>query len=184
MDKRSQAVLYYLYMKADFEISAREAKLFNTICDKLELDESDKEDVIDRIKGVSETHHLNCLELLKKNSGLTQFGTLHLSLYKFEKNEEKATILWNLINLGYADTAYTNEEREVVDYLKKYWEIPDFLYQEMIDVVETCLALEEHQRWAESLESSSYKDEKLNQIKRDLKQIQDSIKITIAEFAL
>lgn len=51
--------------------------------------------------------------------------------------------------MGYADTHYTRDEREVVDFLRDYWKIQDSLYQEMIDVAETVLALEKHKKWVE-----------------------------------
>lgn len=99
----------------------------------------------------------------------------------FGNADDYASILWNLINLGYADIKYTYEEREIVDFLRNHWKITEDLYQEMIDVAETCLALEEHKKWVESLEDSSYKDEKMKQIKKDIKSAQDGIKITLAE---
>ena len=98
-------------------------------------------------------------------------------------DEDKASILWNLINLGYADTYFTSDEREVVDFLREYWEMSDSLYQEMIDVAETCLALEKHKKWAEELPESDFKLEKIKRIKKDLKFTQETIKTTISEIA-
>ena len=43
---RREAILYYLYMMSDGEISYDEEKLFNEICKELKLNESDKETVI------------------------------------------------------------------------------------------------------------------------------------------
>ena len=64
---------------------------------------------------------------------------------------------------------------------RNHWKITEDLYQEMIDVAETCLALEEHKKWVEGLEDSAYKDEKMKQIKKDIRSAQDGIKITLAE---
>ena len=100
---------------------------------------------------------------------------------KYVSDEDKAKILWNLINLGYADAHFTIDEREVVDYLREYWEIPDSLYQEMIDVAETCLALEKHKLWIEGLPDTDYKLEKIKQVKKDLKHVQETILTTISE---
>lgn len=95
--------------------------------------------------------------------------------------EDKAKILWNLINLGYADSSFTMSERKVVDYLRNYWKISDSLYQEMIDVAETCLALEKHKLWIEGLPDSEYKLEKTKQVKKDIKDVQKTIETTISE---
>ena len=74
-------------------------------------------------------------------------------------------------------------EKEVVDFLREYWEIPDSIYQEMIDVAETCLALEKHKLWIEGLPDSDDKLEKTKQVKEDLKNVQNMILTTISEIA-
>lgn len=90
--------------------------------------------------------------------------------------------MWNLINLAYADTHYSIEEREVVDFLRDFWEISESLYQEMIDVAETMLALEKHKSWVENtITDDDVKLEKIKQIKTDIKFSHDSIKATISE---
>ena len=109
------------------------------------------------------------------------YGYSDIDLNKWEIDQEKMSVLWNLINLGYADTYFSSEEREVVEYIKEYWEISDSLYKEMIDVAETCLSLEKYKKWVESLPESDFKSEKLKKIKKDLKYVQKTIKTTISE---
>ena len=106
---------------------------------------------------------------------------LDLDLDKYVSDEDKAKIIWNLINLGYADTHFTIDEREVVDFLREHWKLPESLYQEMIDVAETCLALEKHKIWIEGLPDDEYKLEKIKQVKKDIKQVQENILTTISE---
>ena len=50
-----------------------------------------------------------------------------------------ARIIWNLIKLGYADTVYSEEEKEIVNYLVDKWDISVEVYQEMIDIADTIL---------------------------------------------
>ena len=83
--------------------------------------------------------------------------------------------------MGYADTHFTIDEREVVDFLREHWKLPESLYQEMIDVAETCLALEKHKIWIEGLPDDEYKLEKIKQVKKDIKQVQENILTTISE---
>ena len=123
------------------------------------------------------------MEVVKKNveEGIFMYGYSDIDLNKWEIDQEKMSVLWNLINLGYADTYFSSEEREVVEYIKEYWEISDSLYKEMIDVAETCLSLEKYKKWVESLPESDFKSEKLKKIKKDLKYVQKTIKTTISE---
>ena len=149
MNYRGQAKLYYLYMMSDGNVSDNEKKRFNSICKELSLDADDKKRIIEECREISTEEGLNCIEVLEKNAeDPYMYGILDIDLDKYVSDEDKASILWNLINLGYADTYFTSDEREVVDFLREYWEMSDSLYQEMIDVAETCLALEKHKKWA------------------------------------
>lgn len=182
MNYRGQAKLYYLYMMSDGDVSDNEKKIFNLICKDLYLDDDDKKCIIKECEEISKEDRLNCMEVLEKNAEESyMYGRLDIDLNKYVTDEDKASILWNLINLGYADSYYTCYEREVVDFLREYWEIPDSLYQEMIDVAETCLALNKHKKWADELPESAYKLEKFKQIKEDIKYTQKTIKTTISE---
>ena len=160
MYQTDEAKIYYLYMLSDGEASKKEKKLFTTICKELYIDADVAGDPVE------ETEKFALMALIR--SVLSNLGN-------------RETILWNLINLGYADSKYTCEEREIVDFLKNHWKVAEDLYQEMIDVAETCLSLEEHRKWVENLEESAYKDEKIKQIKKDIKMAQDNIKLTLEE---
>lgn len=182
MYSKAQAKLYYLYMMSDGDVSENEKKLFNSICKDLYLDADDKKEVLKECKNIASEDGMNCIEVLEKNADTDYImGDLDLDLSKYVTEEDKAKILWNLINLGYSDEHFTTDEMEVVDFLREYWEIPDVLYNEMIDVAETCLALVKHKEWVEKLPESEYKLNKIKQIKKDLKNTQENIKITISE---
>ena len=53
----------------------------------------------------------------------------------------------------------------------------------MIDVAETCLALEKHKIWVERLSDTDYKTEKIKQVEKDLKLVQEMILTTISEMS-
>lgn len=182
MNAKGQAKLYYLYMIADGEISENEKKIFKQICKELYLDADDKKNIIKECKEIANDEKLTCIEVLEKNVEESYiYGTLSLDFDKYVMDEDKAKILWNLINLSYSDSHYSVAEREVVDYIREYWEMPDSLYHEMVDVAETGLALEIHKKWVEELPDSEYKLEKLKQIKKDIKFTQSTIVTTISE---
>ena len=182
MNYRGQAKLYYLYMMSDGEVSDGEKKLFDKICKELYLDADDKKQVKQECNEISKEEKMTCIDVLEKNAEESyMYGALDLDLDKYVSDEDKAKIIWNLINLGYADTHFTIDEREVVDFLREHWKLPESLYQEMIDVAETCLALEKYKIWIEGLPDDEYKLEKIKQVKKDIKQVQENILTTISE---
>lgn len=183
MNCTGQAKLYYLYMMSDGEVSKNEKKIFDKICKELYLDADEKKSIRQECKKISKEEKMTCIEVLEKNAEEYVYGTLDIDLDKFTSDEDKAKIIWNLVNLGYADSYFTIEEREVIDYLREYWELPDSIYQEMIDVAETCLALETHKLWLEGLPDTDYKLEKMKQAKKDLKYAQKTILTTISEIS-
>lgn len=183
MQRDAQAKLYYLYMMADGEVSSNEKKLFSSICKKLNLDSYDKKNIIRACEIVTKDEGLTCMEVVKKNveEGIYVYGYSDIDLNKWEIDQEKISVLWNLINLGYADTYFSSEEKDIVKFIKEYWDIPDSIYKEMIDVAETCLSLEKYKKWVEKFPESDLKTEKLKKIKKDLKYVQETIKKTISE---
>ena len=182
MNSWGQAKLYYLYMMSDGEVSDDEKKLFNKICKELYLDADDKKRIKQECGEISKEKKMTCIEVVKKNAKESDmYGVLDIDLDKYISDEDKAKIIWNLINLGYADSHFTIDERMIVDYLKKYWKLSNSIYQEMIDVAETCLSLEKHKLWIEGLPDTDYKLEKIKQVKKDLKYVQKMILTTISE---
>ncbi len=182
MNYKGQAKLYYLYMMADGTVSDGENRLFDEICKELYLNADDKKRIEQECREISNEEKMNCIEVVERNAEESYMsGVLDIDLNKYDSDINKAKILWNLVNLGYADSEFTIDEREIIDYLREYWEIPDSLYQEMIDVAETCLALEKHKQWIEGLPDNDYKLEKKKQVKKDIKHVQETIFTTISE---
>ena len=183
MYQTDEAKIYYLYMLSDGEASKKEKELFTTICKELYIDADEKKRIIKECEKIPSD---GIFDEIKELAGdpveeTEKFALMALIRSVLSNLGNRETILWNLINLGYADSKYTYEEREIVDFLKNHWKVAEDLYQEMIDVAETCLSLEEHRKWVENLEESAYKDEKIKQIKKDIKMAQDNIKLTLEE---
>lgn len=163
MYQTDQAKLYCLYMTSDGQISEQERELFTEICEELGLNYSEKKQIIEECEAIPAEDKFDKIKELI-------YGPV-----------DRETILWNLINLGYADTKYTDQERKIVEFLKSYWNVRDDLYEEMIDVAETCLALEEYKNWVEDHEELDNKEEKINQIKKDINVSLKDIQTTLSE---
>lgn len=183
MYNEGQAKLYYLYMMSDEDVSENEKKIFLSICKELYIDEDDMKRIIEECEDVCEREDITCIDILEENAEKGYDSqTINLNLCKYESDKDKSTILWNLVNLGFADKAFSFDEREVVKFLCEYWEVKDSIYNEMIDVAETILVLEEKKNWLEkTLPESDEKRAKLRQIKKDIKYVQKTIETTISE---
>ena len=183
MTRESQAKLYFLFMLADGSASKNEKKLFDSICRELSVDGEAKKNITSDCIKITKEMSMSCLDVIKANTTKDYVETLlRIDFNKSMPKVDKASILWNLINLGYADSHYTREEREVVEYLRIYLGVADSIYHEMMDVAETMLSLENYKTWVEAnLPDDYYKDEKLNKIEKDIKYAQKSIKLSISE---
>ena len=164
MRDKYQARLYYLYMMSDGIITEKEMDMYYNICMKLRVDKDD----IDKIRRKYEK--IQKFEISKEIREIVEKHT-HKGKYN-----NYGIILWNLINLG-----YTIEEKEIVDFLKSYWQVPEDLYLEMMDVIETCLTLDKHKAWVENIDDIEYKGKKLEQIRKDIMLSQKSMELTLFE---
>ena len=124
MYETNEAALYYLYMMADGEVSDGEKKVFNLICTELKLNEQQMQEIINECEKTVKQNQTTCIELLendaniisykKLGSNVSMFGALGLNNPRVKR--QRAAIVWNLINLGYADGYFSTDEREIVDF--------------------------------------------------------------------
>lgn len=203
-NKKKEAMLYYLYMMSDGEVSYSEKKMFDEICTELEIGSDEKEEAI-----------TECLELVTKpedafyiivnerldfgerldfSERLDNVSSIISSINRFNMRNwfsmqnDKASlsrIIWNLVNLGYADTVFSENEKEIIKYLLKKWEIGDEVYQEMIDTAETMLALTKQKEWLISKYNKNseryYKEKKVD---CEIQELLSDMKLTIAELEM
>lgn len=133
---------YYLFMLADGRCSAGENDKFDKICQTMKADDKDKQEVIDYCnKTISVFSDDNSAMVTAEISNL-------LSAYgSFLEKSDEAEVIWNLINLAYADGEYSEPEKRVVTFLKNCWKIDDATFSDFIDTAETMLALETEKQW-------------------------------------
>lgn len=180
MYQTDQAKLYCLYMTSDGQISEQERELFTGVCKELGLNYSEKKQIIEECEAIPAEDKFDKIKELIYGPAHAQTIDVR-SWFEPHNSVDHETILWNLINLGYADTKYTDQERKIVEFLKSYWNVRDDVYEEMIDVSETCLALEEYKNWVEDHEELDNKEEKINQINKDINVSLKDIQTTLSE---
>lgn len=177
---KNEKTLYGLYIMADGNISYEEEKLLIRICDEMgtSIDEAD----INNLRILSKRNTNIYQEIVKADIAYSiehPYGDL--GFFRRRKSS-LSRIIWNLINLGYADSTFSVKEKEIVDYLVKKWEISPVIYQEFIDVAETMLALSEQKDWIKTLSISKYsKDQMEKRVDNQIKQLLNDVTITLEE---
>lgn len=177
-DCKGEAGLYYLYMMADGEVSCSEEKIFDEICKKLNLDTDEKNSVIEECKDFTEKEKKIYKVILREEIDKQAGG-------RWKDAPDLARIIWNLINLGYADTVYSEEEKEIVNYLVDKWDVSVEVYQEMIDIADTILALTKHKEWIEkTFSKGSVRDRKEKNIDVEIQKLIDDVELAIKEITI
>lgn len=168
---------YYLFMLADGRCSAGENDKFDKICQTMKADDKDKQEVIDYCnKAISVFSDDNSAMVTAEISNL-------LSAYgSFLEKSDKAEVIWNLINLAYADGEYSEPEKRVVTFLLNCWKIDSVVFADFIDTVQTILALENEKQWLKTI-GLSYDETfaKLRGIDEAISGLAKNIEILISE---
>ena len=174
-----EAMLYYLFMMSDGEVSYSEEKLFNKICSELELMGDEKEKIISK-----------CCEIATKPEEVRDFvrGDRFGEIIEWKidtgNSSNTARIIWNLVNLGYADKLYSEEEKSIVSYLIQRWNVDKEVFREMIDTADTMLALEGQKEWIIKTFSSSVRDKREKTIDVAVEKLFNDMKISIDELTM
>ena len=178
INRKKEAMLYYLYMMCDGEVSYSEEKVFNKICNDLKIEKKDVEEVITDCRVLApdpeSAFSVIVREKIEENVINQWFGISNKS--------ERARIIWNLLNLGYADTRFSENEKKIVSYIVRKWNIDDNVYQEMVDTSETMLALVKQKEWLlKTFFKDKERDEKEKIIDNEIDKMFTDIPITIEE---
>lgn len=178
-----EATLYYLYMMADGDISYSEEKMFDSICKDLSVGAEDKKTVIEKCKkfaaNESDIFSVMVREKIDEQTGKSWWG------FGLRDSSSLARIVWNLVNLGYADSYYSDEEKKIVEYLLDKWSVDQEIYQEMLDTADTMLALTKQKEWASStLAKGKERDNKNKEIDEELAQLLEDIELSIEELSM
>lgn len=168
--KLQQLKICFLFMHADGESSPSETKYLNDILSKSNLSEESLQEfqafcgqmTLKMSTGNSKTVISEIDELLgEKRSGWWpfMFGSIDGS------KTMQAQTVWTLINLGYADSEYSESEKQVVNHLIERWEMDPILLAEFNDTADTILALTLQKQWVQNT-SKPYTD--INNIIQEL----------------
>lgn len=153
-----QLKICFLFMHADGESSPSEIKHLKFILEKKKLSDSAKqefqtfcEQMTPRIATANSKIIIEEIDRLlgDRQTGLQQILSFVSGNIDGNKLLQAQTI-WTLINLGYADSAYSEAEKEVVNHLIKRWEMDPLSVSELNDTADTILALTLQKEWVQS----------------------------------
>ncbi len=180
-NKEGEAILYYLYMMADGEISPGEKKIFGTICKELDISADDRKAIIARCGELTEGKN-NIFSVIVKEKIDEQAGENWGTL---RDASDLARIIWNLVNLGYADSVYSEEEKKITDYLADKWSVSAEVHREFLDTADTIAALVKHKKWILStLPEGEMRKKREKKVNSDIKKLSADVKLTIEEHAM
>ena len=134
--------IYYLLMMADGNVQKKEMQKFAAICKSCKISEDDQKAAIVYCEGnVSDDparHTVNLNTELKKVIDALQ-ENIFIKYCDFPSDLQPLylSILWNLIDLGYADGTFSRKEQDVVETLAEAWKVSKYSLAELYDIAET-----------------------------------------------
>ena len=184
--KIEEAMLYYLYMMSDGEVSYSEEKLFAEICSEMNVNEEEKQAAIGRCKEIAKNPKAAFDVIVSEKLDDQIRKGLFYDVFHINKDMSTLTrIIWNLINLGYADAYYSEDEKRIVNHLIEKWGIKPEVYQEMVDTADAMLALTKQKEWVVlTFDKGSLRDEKERKIDLEIGAMLSDIKLTIDELTM
>lgn len=140
--------MYYLFMLADGTCTKAEMQKFNALCKSLDITKEDRTAAIVYCEGNipdNSPHHtadiMNELKKLLEKQQQNCFTRTAMHDHPDDLHPIFLAILWNLIDLGYADTVLNQEEKDFIETLAKAWKISQDSLNELYDTAETIQAL-------------------------------------------
>ncbi len=183
--ERTEALLYYLYMMCDGEITCDEEIIFESICKKLHLIRRDIEVIIEESERLTKRSKsiiniIKCEQLVEKTCDIGMAKYAKVTSARTAAKSKQAMVIWNLVNIGYADESYSEEEKEIVNYVIKKCKFDGVIFQEIIDTAETISDLTKQKEWLLSNKRRGKgRDEKDKEIDSEIESILDDLKLTI-----
>lgn len=135
--------IYYLFTFVDGKVSKEENRKFAQLCKSGEFGNYNKELIIGLCSSIigedEEKKERRITEAIKNIAEM------------FYRENDKQRILWNVINIAYTDKEIAPSEEKIIDFLAKQFEIPKEIYDDMVDVADTMLALVNEQERLKAL---------------------------------
>lgn len=175
--KEIQLKIYYLFMLADGKITKNELDEYEKICNAMDVNTDEIMEIVNFCENaIHNTGNNNSEQVVKVISELNG-----LSRITYDKKIQ-TEVIWTLINLGYADTNYSDPEKQIVSFLIDSWELDAAIVADMYDTAETLLFLEKQKEWLKTTDKSfDIISSSIKKIDITIEQMFKNIEILISE---
>ncbi len=180
---KSVFVLFDLFLYADGKKTDEEEDLLEQLGAKMKVTEEEKERMerfsLDAMKKEVDSVDEFLEEPDDDRSQLVIRAMKPFIQGKFGDKCQQARIIWNLMNLGYADDDYSQADRNVVEFLCETWDMNNTVMIELKDSMETLGSLYEQKELLENLpQSSKETSDDLKAIENCIARVQESVELT------
>lgn len=144
-----QLKIYCLFMHADGTPSPSEAQYLKDITEKMSLSSQ----TMQKFQAFYGEMSLNLLVKTPEmaTAQIAEVLGEERTNFGLDGNKTMQTqTIWTLINLGYADSEYSEVEKSIVSYLIKRWEMDPVLVAELNDTADCILALTKQKEWVQT----------------------------------
>lgn len=151
--------LCYYFMLADGNISEEESANFNDLCSHVWISPKEQaslcENCKNAIRNISDDNYAEIIALISVLLAEdSRAAALEQSLAVNDDKIAQAKIVQTLITLGFTDKGLSEPEEKIINFLLDYWKFDYKLYQELLDIAETTLALTKQKEWIKSIDKS------------------------------
>lgn len=175
----------YLFLFADGKKSPEETTMFGDICKKYEIDKEKKSDVVkycneklNEYKNADNPALASIKDVI--NTDQDFFGFMMKGIK--DSKEMQISTLWNLMNLAYADKEFSEEEKDIIEFLVKQWKVDDKIMVHLTDSIETLNYLYNYKKWVnETIVDKVKRAVLLKEIRKDIKNILKSVEQIVEE---
>lgn len=181
--EEEQLKVFYYFMMSDGKCTSEELDKFVQICNEMDVGQDDMSKIARECELAVDTSGKDCSMRVKKvlyallEDDVRGYGDWQ----RLKSDKQKQIyVIWNLINLGYADKDFSESERNVIDFLAEHWKINEQLLLEMLDIADTMLALTKQKDWIKTT-SKPYDSirEVVEEADRDMEKLKKSIELTL-----
>ncbi|MGI6110545.1 MAG: hypothetical protein ACOYB8_11990 [Eubacteriaceae bacterium] len=182
----AQLKIYYTFLSADGVCGKEELEKLDSICQKMDIDKTRISEI------VYEFTNNSIPSSSSEDMAITEIPSLATTIRILEEQSSYSTILtdksvqtniiWNLINLGYSDTSFSDPEKRIVKHLASRWNIDDVIVADLIDTAETMLSICEQKEWLKTTKQPyDTIDGKIRELDQVMKHLAENVEITVSE---
>lgn len=167
----------YLFTYSDGNSSSEEMTLFQSICREMDVDQRTQDTII---RKYSSDTNITYEYIVGK---ITQF--LDADIWIKNNKSKQAEMIWNLVNIGYADKDFSENERKIISFIVEQLEFSKTTLDDYIDTAETMLMLTNEKEWVKTTDKSYDEiNAKITKIDEFIKKLGEKIKADIYEIEI